>query len=149
MPSTVGYCRVSSREQSDNTAALEQQKARVKEAGAEEILVDVESGRSGREDERPELCCGKGCVIANGLGEFEGCRVSVSKVFKAAAAAIALPEELSHPHVLRHTRGYLMVEKGYPLRVIQEWLGHQQIQHTVRYTACSVSGCGGLNRYNQ
>ncbi|NJL85829.1 MAG: recombinase family protein [Leptolyngbyaceae cyanobacterium SM1_1_3] len=55
MPSTVGYCRVSSREPSDNTAALEQQKARVKEAGAEEILVDVESGRSGREDERPEF----------------------------------------------------------------------------------------------
>ncbi|MBD2234090.1 fdxN element excision recombinase XisF [Phormidium tenue] len=55
MPSTIGYCRVSSREQSDNTAALDQQKARVKEAGAEEILVDVESGRSGREDDRPEF----------------------------------------------------------------------------------------------
>ncbi len=64
---------------------------------------------------------------------------AVSKVFKAAAAAIALPEELSHPHVLRHTRGYLMVEKGYPLRVIQEWLGHKQIQHTVRYTALSAA----------
>ena len=51
----------------------------------------------------------------------------------------ALPEELSHPHVLRHTRGYLMVEKGYPLRVIQEWLGHKQIQHTVRYTALSAA----------
>ncbi len=55
MPSTIGYCRVSSREQSDNTAALEQQKARVKEAGAEEILVDIESGRSGREDERSQF----------------------------------------------------------------------------------------------
>ena len=55
MPSTIGYCRVSSREQSENSAALEQQKARVKDAGAEEILVDVESGRSAREDERPEF----------------------------------------------------------------------------------------------
>ena len=64
---------------------------------------------------------------------------AVSKIFKAAAVAIALPEELSHPHVLRHTRGYLMVEKGYPLRVIQEWLGHKQIQHTVRYTALSAA----------
>ena len=64
---------------------------------------------------------------------------AVSKIFKAAAAAIALPGELSHPHVLRHTRGYLMVEKGYPLRVIQEWLGHKQIQHTVRYTALSAA----------
>jgi type 1 fimbriae regulatory protein FimB/type 1 fimbriae regulatory protein FimE len=64
---------------------------------------------------------------------------AVSKVFKAVAVAIALPDELSHPHVLRHTRGYLMVEKGYPLRVIQEWLGHKQIQHTVRYTALSAA----------
>jgi hypothetical protein len=37
---------------------------------------------------------------------------AVSKIFKAASAAIALPEELVYPHVLRHTRGYLMVEKG-------------------------------------
>lgn len=32
-----------------------------------------------------------------------------------------------------------MVEKGYPLRVIQEWLGHKHIQHTVRYTALSAA----------
>ncbi|OKH43260.1 hypothetical protein NIES30_25235 [Phormidium tenue NIES-30] len=50
VPSTIGYCCVSSRGQSDNTAASDQQKVRVKEAGAEESLVDVESGRSGRED---------------------------------------------------------------------------------------------------
>ncbi|MBD2234072.1 tyrosine-type recombinase/integrase [Phormidium tenue FACHB-1052] len=32
-----------------------------------------------------------------------------------------------------------MVEKGYPLGVIQKWLGHKQIQHTVRYTAFSAA----------
>jgi site-specific DNA recombinase len=39
----------------ENTHALEQQIARIKEAGAEEILVDVESGRSNREDDRTEF----------------------------------------------------------------------------------------------
>ena len=52
MPSIVGYCRVSTREQSENSAALEQQIARVKAAGAIAVLVDVESGRS---DERSEF----------------------------------------------------------------------------------------------
>jgi DNA invertase Pin-like site-specific DNA recombinase len=55
MSSVIGYCRVSSREQSDNSSALDQQIARVKDAGAEEILVDVESGRSSREDDRTEF----------------------------------------------------------------------------------------------
>ncbi|NEQ47847.1 MAG: recombinase family protein [Leptolyngbya sp. SIOISBB] len=55
MSSIVGYCRVSSREQSDNSSALEQQIARVREAGAEDVLIDVESGRSSREDDRTEF----------------------------------------------------------------------------------------------
>ncbi len=55
MSSIVGYCRVSSREQSDNSSALEQQIARVREAGAEEVLIDIESGRSNREDDRTEF----------------------------------------------------------------------------------------------
>ena len=55
MSSIVGYCRVSSREQSDNSSALEQQIPRVREAGAEEVLIDVESGRSSREDTEPNF----------------------------------------------------------------------------------------------
>lgn len=40
----IGYARVSSREQSENSHALEQQIERLKAAGAEKVLVDVESG---------------------------------------------------------------------------------------------------------
>jgi site-specific DNA recombinase len=40
----IGYCRVSTREQSENSHALEQQMERIRKAGATEILVDVESG---------------------------------------------------------------------------------------------------------
>jgi DNA invertase Pin-like site-specific DNA recombinase len=51
----VGYARVSSREQAENLNALEQQVARLKAAGATEILIDVESGRGASEAKRLEF----------------------------------------------------------------------------------------------
>jgi type 1 fimbriae regulatory protein FimB len=36
-----------------------------------------------------------------------------------------------------HGCGYHMTNKGVDIRVIQDWLGHQNIQHTVRYTELS------------
>lgn len=47
----AGYTRVSSREQAENTHALEQQTARVKDAGATHIFTDVEKGKK---DARPQ-----------------------------------------------------------------------------------------------
>ncbi|HEY9627245.1 MAG TPA: fdxN element excision recombinase XisF [Coleofasciculaceae cyanobacterium] len=41
----IGYIRVSSREQANDTNALEQQRARVIEAGAKQIFEDVQKGR--------------------------------------------------------------------------------------------------------
>jgi site-specific DNA recombinase len=49
----IGYARVSSREQSQNSNALEQQIERLKTAGASEIFVDVESGW--KNSDRPNL----------------------------------------------------------------------------------------------
>jgi len=40
----IGYARVSSREQSENSHALEQQIARLRAAGAKDIYTDIESG---------------------------------------------------------------------------------------------------------
>lgn len=48
----VGYARVSSREQAENCHALDQQIDRLKSAGAEHILSDVESGAN---SERPQF----------------------------------------------------------------------------------------------
>jgi type 1 fimbriae regulatory protein FimE len=39
-----------------------------------------------------------------------------------------------HPHMLRHGCGYRLTNAGHDLRVIQSWLGHKNIQHTIRYT---------------
>jgi site-specific recombinase XerD len=39
-----------------------------------------------------------------------------------------------HPHMLRHTCGYLLANRGHDIRSLQAYLGHKNIQHTVRYT---------------
>jgi type 1 fimbriae regulatory protein FimE len=40
-----------------------------------------------------------------------------------------------HPHMLRHACGFYLANKGMDTRAIQQYLGHRNIQHTVRYTA--------------
>ena len=45
-----------------------------------------------------------------------------------------LPVE-AHPHMLRHACGYALADQGADTRLIQDYLGHRNIQHTVRYTA--------------
>jgi integrase len=37
------------------------------------------------------------------------------------------------PHCLRHTCASRLVQRGVPLLVVQEWLGHKDIQMTMRY----------------
>lgn len=39
-----------------------------------------------------------------------------------------------HPHQLRHACGYYLADQGFDLRRIQDYLGHRNIHHTVRYT---------------
>jgi type 1 fimbriae regulatory protein FimB/type 1 fimbriae regulatory protein FimE len=49
-------------------------------------------------------------------------------------AGLALP---AHFHMLRHSCGYALANKGIDTRAIQDWLGHVSITHTTRYTALS------------
>ena len=39
-----------------------------------------------------------------------------------------------HPHMLRHACGFALANKGHDTRALQAYLGHRNIQHTVRYT---------------
>ena len=39
-----------------------------------------------------------------------------------------------HPHMLRHGCGYKLANDGVDTRSLQAYLGHKNIQHTVRYT---------------
>lgn len=42
-----------------------------------------------------------------------------------------------HPHQLRHACGYYLASQGHDTRAIQDYLGHKNIHHTVRYTQLS------------
>lgn len=50
------------------------------------------------------------------------------------AAGIKFPV---HPHMLRHATGFYLANAGHDTRAIQLYLGHKNIQHTVRYTELS------------
>mgnify|MGYP002635280919 CR=1 FL=1 len=41
----------------------------------------------------------------------------------------------AHPHMLRHACGFALADLGADTRLIQDYLGHRNIQHTVMYTA--------------
>jgi integrase len=43
----------------------------------------------------------------------------------------------AHPHMLRHACGFALASKGNDTRALQAYLGHKNIQHTVRYTELS------------
>ena len=47
-------------------------------------------------------------------------------------ANLAVP---AHPHMLRHACGFALADQGADTRLIQDYLGHRNIQHTVVYTA--------------
>jgi hypothetical protein len=43
----------------------------------------------------------------------------------------------AHPHMFRHTCGFQLANQGTDTRTLQAYLGHRNIQHTVRYTELS------------
>ncbi|MCH2247034.1 MAG: tyrosine-type recombinase/integrase [Crocosphaera sp.] len=57
----------------------------------------------------------------------------------ARAGELAGISEPIHPHQLRHACGYYLASVGHDTRAIQDYLGHKNIHHTVRYTQMSPS----------
>jgi type 1 fimbriae regulatory protein FimB/type 1 fimbriae regulatory protein FimE len=43
----------------------------------------------------------------------------------------------AHPHMFRHACGFQLANQGTDSRTLQTYLGHRNIQHTVRYTELS------------
>ena len=50
------------------------------------------------------------------------------------------------PHSLRHSTGYFLANKGHDTKLIQAYLGHKNITHTVRYTRTAAARFEGLWR---
>jgi type 1 fimbriae regulatory protein FimB/type 1 fimbriae regulatory protein FimE len=61
-----------------------------------------------------------------------GFRKMVARVGKAGKFPFPV-----HPHMLRHACGYKLANDGQDTRAVQPYLGHKNIQHTVRYTELS------------
>ena len=61
---------------------------------------------------------------------------TVRKIIARAGELAALPLPI-HPHMLRHSAGYKLANDGHDTRAIQQYLGHRNITHTVRYTELS------------
>jgi type 1 fimbriae regulatory protein FimB len=61
-------------------------------------------------------------------------RSTVNFALKAYSQVASLPFS-AHPHMLRHACGFALADQGADTRLIQDYLGHRNIQHTVRYTA--------------
>lgn len=51
-----------------------------------------------------------------------------------------------HPHMLRHSCGFALANKGYDTRLIQDYLGHRNIRHTQLYTRTAAVRFEGLWR---
>ncbi len=56
-----------------------------------------------------------------------------ARMIERAAAAAGLGLKV-HPHMLRHACGFALANAGHDTRALQAYLGHRNIQHTVRYT---------------
>lgn len=49
-----------------------------------------------------------------------------------------------HPHMIRHSCGYYLANKGCDTRLVQDYLGHKSIHNTERYTRTAVKRFEGL-----
>jgi len=75
------------------------------------------------------------------LAEFPDMREELFKittrafryVFRDRCKEAGLPQELSHPHVLRHTRAIELLRAGVPVSVVQQLLGHAYLSTTAVY----------------
>ena len=66
---------------------------------------------------------------------------SVHRIVADAGKEAGLPFSI-HPHMLRHSTGFYLANKGIDTRTIQEYMGHARIDNTVIYTQLDA------NRFN-
>jgi integrase len=60
-------------------------------------------------------------------------RSNFFRIFEKRCSLAGIPEDLAHPHVLRHTRALELVRAGVPLTIVQQILGHSNLNTTAIY----------------
>ncbi len=68
---------------------------------------------------------------------------TIAGIVERAGELAGLPFPI-HAHMLRHGTGYYLANRGIDTRTIQSYLGHKNIQHTVRYTELASTKFKGL-----
>ncbi|MDV2998308.1 MAG: ISKra4 family transposase ISCep1 [Chroococcidiopsis sp. SAG 2025] len=68
---------------------------------------------------------------------------TIAGIVERAGKLAGLPFPV-HAHMLRHGTGYYLANRGIDTRTIQSYLGHKNIQHTVRYTELASTKFHGL-----
>ena len=74
-------------------------------------------------------------VFVNERGQPFG-RMGIARMIERAGESAKLPFPV-HVHMLRHSTGYALANRGMDTRRLQHFLGHASITNTVRYTAMS------------
>jgi len=69
-------------------------------------------------------------------------RSSVQYLVRVAGESAGL--QGIHPHMLRHSCGYYLADRGTDLRTMQDYLGHRDPRHTVHYTRVAGRRFEGL-----
>ena len=102
-------------------------------------------GASGRRDMHATWCC----KCLSKLDENSDGRINYPPVLRVGRHAQHFARMIEragieakfgfkpHPHMLRHACGYSIANRGHDTRALQAYLGHKNIQRTVRYTELS------------
>ena len=64
-------------------------------------------------------------------------RTQFFRLFRDLAQRIGLPADKCHPHILKHSLGTHLANAGVPVQVIQQRLGHRNLQNTMVYLTIS------------
>lgn len=79
------------------------------------------------------------CPAGTNARIFGITRAQVWSLFRRYALAIGLPEDLAHPHTLKHSIATHLLDAGVDIVDVQDWLGHKSIQNTMIYAAITSS----------
>jgi type 1 fimbriae regulatory protein FimB/type 1 fimbriae regulatory protein FimE len=78
------------------------------------------------------IAIGRYVFLSEREARAAGFRRMITRLGKAAKMPFSV-----HPHMLRHACGFKLANDGQDTRALQHYLGHKNIQHTVRYTELS------------
>ena len=86
-------------------------------------------------------CCNSPLVFLSERGPMtrQAFNYICAEVGKCAGLGIKV-----HPHMLRHSCGFALANKGRDTRLIQDYLGHRNITHTQIYTRTAAVRFEGL-----